>query len=131
MTTDAPKHSWDGKRMTPIHDATHGRPSSAYGGECPPERTAVCAEEMERSAHRIAQRMLVTLFAVDIDDPESVEELQNRRRRDADLHRLIEKAMTGTLWTAAKMTAAILLALAALHLRRSWRGSASRDRLAS
>ena len=124
MTTGAPKQSCDGKRMTPVHDGTYGRPSSAYGSGCPPERSAVCAEEMERSAHRIAQRILVTLFALDIDDPASVEAFQNRRRRDADLHRLIEKALTGTLWTAAKMTAAILLALAALHLKEimAWFG---------
>ncbi|MGB8437713.1 MAG: hypothetical protein WCE38_26000 [Burkholderiales bacterium] len=110
--------------MTPVHDVTYGRPLSAYGTDCPPERVAACAEEMECSAHRIAKRMLLTLFAVDIDDPESVEEFQNRRRRDADLHRLIEKAMTGTLWTVAKMTAAILLALAALHLKEimAWFG---------
>jgi hypothetical protein len=58
-----------------------------FADDCPPDRVAACAAEMERASHDMARKILVTLLAVDIDDAKSVEEFQNRRRRDADLHR--------------------------------------------
>lgn len=115
--------------MTHDHDRIYGRPSSASGSEprhddCPPERVQICSEQMARSAHDVAHKILQTLFAVDIDDPASIEEFQNRRRREAELHAVIEKAMTGTLWGIAKITAAILIAIGVLHLKEiaAWFG---------
>ena len=40
-----------------------------------------------------ARKVLQALLNVDIDDPGSVEAFHNRRRRDADLHRMMEKAI--------------------------------------
>jgi hypothetical protein len=43
------------------------------------------------------------LLNVDIDDAGSVEAFQDRRRRDSDLHRMMEKALSETVWGAAKV----------------------------
>ncbi len=92
MTTDGPTHSWDGKIMTPMHDRL-GRPG-AEGPEPRPELPpAPCVTVMEQTAHQSARKVLQALLNVDIDDPGSVDAFQNRRRGDADLHRMMEKAI--------------------------------------
>jgi len=79
---------------------------------------------MEETAHTSARKVLQALLNVDIDDPNSVEAFQNRRRRDADLHRLMEKAISDTAWGAAKVAVAAMVVLAILHIKEilAWFG---------
>jgi hypothetical protein len=86
MTTDGPSDSWDGKRLTPIHDRLYGRPSSAYtdGEPCADPPPGPCVAVMEQTAHQSARKVLQALLNVDIDDAGSVEAFQDRRRRDGD-----------------------------------------------
>ena len=136
MSTDEPEPaslSWDGKSMTPIHDRPYGRPAAAYGAEnaaalpdqCPnPPPPPPCVMVMEETAHASARKLLQALLNVDIDDANSVEAFQNRRRRDADLHRLMEKAISDTVWGAAKVAVAAIVVLAILHIKEilAWFG---------
>ncbi len=136
MSTDEPEPaglSWDGKSMTPIHDRLYRRSPSAYGAEtlaseseqCPnPPPPPPCVMVMEETAHASARKLLQALLNVDIDDANSVEAFQNRRRRDADLHRLMEKAISDTAWGAAKVAVAAMVALAILHIKEilAWFG---------
>ncbi|HOT82430.1 MAG TPA: hypothetical protein PLQ12_03905 [Candidatus Defluviicoccus seviourii] len=135
MSTDEPqpaRQTWDGKAMTPIHDRFYGRPASAYGTENAPGASEPCADPppppcvmvMEETAHTSARKVLQALLNVDIDDANSVEAFQNRRRRDADLHRLMEKAISDTAWGAAKVAVAAIVVLAILHIKEilAWFG---------
>ena len=135
MSTDEPQpasRSWDGKAMTPIHDRLYRRPSSAYGAEnaaalpeqCLDPPPPPCVTVMEETAHTSARKVLQALLNVDIDDAGSVEAFQNRRRRDADLHRLMEKAISDTVWGAAKVAVAAMVVLAILHIKEilAWFG---------
>jgi hypothetical protein len=119
--------SWDGKSMTPIHDRLYGRPASAYGIEtedCVDPPPPPCVMVMEETAHASARKLLQALLNVDIDDANSVEAFQNRRRRDADLSRLMEKAISDTVWASAKIALAAIAVLAILHIKEilAWFG---------
>ena len=124
--------SWDGKAMTPIHDRLYRRSPSAYGAEnaaalpepCSDPPPPPCVMVMEETAHTSARKVLQALLNVDIDDANSVEAFQNRRRRDADLHRLMEKAISDTAWGAAKVAVAAIVVLAILHIKEilAWFG---------
>lgn len=127
MSENGSPQSWDGKTMTPVHDHLYGRPSSAYGEAGPdhcPEPPPACVTVMEETAHASARKVLQTLLNVDIDDADSVEAFQNRRRRDADLHKMMEKAVSDTVWGAAKIAVAAIAVLAILHIREilAWFG---------
>ena len=134
MSTDETQpasRSWDGKSMTPIHDRLYRRPPSAYGAETAPSGSEQCPDPpppcvtvMEETAHTSARKVLQALLNVDIDDAGSVEAFQNRRRRDADLHRLMEKAISDTVWGAAKVAVAAMVVLAILHIKEilAWFG---------
>lgn len=91
---------------------------------CPHLPPAPCVQAMENSAHASARKVLQTLFNVDIDDAGSVEAFQNRRRRDADLSRLMEKAISDTVWASAKIAFAAIAVLAILHIKEilAWFG---------
>jgi hypothetical protein len=147
MTSDTSRQSWNGKVMTPVHDATYGRPTTAYDGSrypeadranpprtrpaglsdglpCSEERLQACIGHMENAARETARSILITILNVDIDDAGSVEAFQERRHREADLHRLIERALSDAFWTVVKLTAAILIAIAVLNLKEilAWFG---------
>ena len=135
MSTDEAepaRQTWDGKSLTPIHDRLYRRPPSAYGAETAPGRSEDCVDPppppcvmvMEETAHASARKLLQALLNVDIDDANSVEALQNRRRRDADLHRLMEKAISDTAWGAAKVAVAAMVVIAILHIKEilAWLG---------
>ena len=124
MSTDEPapaRQTWDGKSMTPIHDRLYRRPPSAYGAETTPSGSEQCADPppppcvtvMEETAHTSARKVLQALLNVDIDDAGSVAAFQNRRRRDADLHQLMERAISDTVWGAAKVAVAAMAVIAA------------------
>ncbi len=135
MSTDEPapaRQTWDGKAVTPIHDRLYGRPASSYRAEnagalpepCSDPPPPPCVMVMEETAHTSARKVLQALLNVDIDDANSVEAFQNRRRRDADLHRLMEKAISDTAWGAAKVAVAAIVVLAILHIKEilAWFG---------
>ena len=132
MTNDGPGQTWDGKTLTPIHDRLYRRPSAGYAPDamaeppsaCPEPPPAPCVEVMEQTAHASVRTLLQALFAVDIDDPDSIEAFQNRRRRDADLHQMMEKALSDTVWGAAKFAVAAIAVLALLHFKEilAWFG---------
>lgn len=88
------------------------------------EPSAECHGTMDAAAHASARKVLQMLFSVDIDDADSVEAFQNRRRRDADLHKMMEKAVSDTVWGAAKIAVAAIAVLAILHIREilAWFG---------
>ena len=128
MTADEFSQSEDGKAMASAHDHSHGRPPAAcvdpVAEVCPYLPPAPCVRAMEDSAHASARRVLQTLLNVDIDDANSVERFQNRRRRDADLHGMMEKAISDTVWGAAKVAVAAMVVLAILHIKEilAWFG---------
>lgn len=132
MSNDGPGQTWDGKTLTPIHDRLYRRPSAGYAADpvaeapsaCPEPPPAPCVAVMEETAHASARKLLQTLLNVDIDDPDSVEAFQNRRRRDADLYRMMEKALSDTVWGAAKFAVAAIAVLALLHFKEilAWFG---------
>ena len=135
MSTDEPApatQTWDGKSLTPIHDRLYRRPASTHGAatapsgseQCPDPPPPPCVTVMEETAHTSARKVLQALLNVDIDDAGSVEAFQNRRRRDADLHRLMEKAISDTVWGAAKVAVAAMVVLAILHIKEilAWFG---------
>ena len=81
------------------------------------EPSAACQDTMDAAAHAAARKVLQQLLAVDIDDAASMEAYQDRRRRDADLHRVIERGLSDTAWTAARVCIAVAVALAVMHVR--------------
>ena len=128
MTVDEFSQSEYGKAMASTHDHSHGRPPAACADPvaevCPYLPPTPCVRAMEDSAHASARRVLQALLNVDIDDANSVEAFQNRRRRDADLHRLMEKAISDTVWGAAKVAVAAMVVLTILHIKEilAWFG---------
>lgn len=81
------------------------------------EPSAECHGTMEAAAHASARKVLQMLFSVDIDDADSVEAFQNQRRRNTDLNRIIQRGLSDTAWTAARVCVAIAVALALVHVR--------------